>query len=346
MGNFYSDNDDIRFLFRHIDLGQLARAFEEDFRFAQEFDYAPANEEEAVRNYEMVLEALGELCADFIAPRAEEADRTGNRLNENGSVTRPAGIQEAIEKLGQAEVMGFTLPHRFGGLNFPNLVYSMAIEILSRADASLMNIFGLQGIADTVNAFASEEIKQKYLPAFANGKVTGAMVLTEPDAGSDLQAVKVRAFQDNNGNWFLHGVKRFITNGCGDVLLVLARSEPDRSGGLGLSLLICEPGPTVHIRRLEDKLGIHGSPTCEIFFDNTPCEMIGERQRGLVTYVMSLMNGARIGIAGQSMGIAEAAYRIARDYASTRKQFAVAIEKLPAVREMLIDTPSTTLRLR
>jgi len=337
MGNFYRDNDDIQFLFRHIDLGQLARAFEEDFRFAGQFDYAPGDEREAVRNYEMVLESIGELCADFIAPRAEEVDREGNTLNPDGSVARPKGIQEAIEKLGQAEVMGFTLPHRFGGLNFPNLVYSMAVEILSRADASLMNIFGLQGIADTINAFASEEIKQKYLPAFAGGKVTGAMVLTEPDAGSDLQAVKVRAFQDNNGNWFLHGVKRFITNGCGDVLLVLARSEPDRSGGLGLSLLVCEPGPTVHIRRLEDKLGIHGSPTCEIFFDNTPCELIGERQRGLVPYVATLMNGARIGIAAQSMGIAEAAYRVARDYAASRKQFSVAIERLPAVRDMLID---------
>jgi alkylation response protein AidB-like acyl-CoA dehydrogenase len=337
MGNFYRDNDDIRFLFRHIDLGQLARAFEEDFRFAKEFDYAPVNEQEAVRNYEMVLESIGELCADFIAPRAEDVDREGNTLNPDGSVTRPKGIQEAIEKLGQAEVMGFTLPHRFGGLNFPNLVYSMAVEILSRADASLMNIFGLQGIADTINAFASEEIKQKYLPAFAGGKVTGAMVLTEPDAGSDLQAVKVRAFQDDNGNWFLHGVKRFITNGCGDILLVLARSEPDRSGGLGLSLLVCEPGPTVHIRRLEDKLGIHGSPTCEIFFDNTPCQLIGERQRGLVPYVATLMNGARIGIAAQSMGIAEAAYRVARDYAASRKQFSVAIERLPAVRDMLID---------
>jgi alkylation response protein AidB-like acyl-CoA dehydrogenase len=337
MGNFYTDNDDIRFLFRHIDLGQLARAFEEGFRFAGEFDYAPGDEQEAARNYEMVLESLGELCADFIAPRAEGIDRAGNQLNEDGTVTRPPGIAEAIEKLGQAEVMGFTLPHRFGGLNFPNLVYSMANEILSRADASLMNIFGLQGIADTINAFASEEIKQKYLPAFANGKVTGAMVLTEPDAGSDLQAVKLRAFQDAQGHWFLHGVKRFITNGCGDVLLVLARSEPDRSGGLGLSLLLCEPGPTVHIRRLEDKLGIHGSPTCEIFFDNTPCALIGERQRGLVPYVATLMNGARIGIAAQSLGIAEAAYRIARDYAASRRQFSVAIEKLPAVRDMVID---------
>jgi alkylation response protein AidB-like acyl-CoA dehydrogenase len=337
MGNFYSDNNDIKFLFRLMDLGTSAEISEEGFKFAGQFDHAPADAKEAIRNYEMVLDSLGELCADFIAPRAEGVDREGNVLNEDGSVTRAKGIAEAIEKLGQAEVMGFTLPHRFGGLNFPTIIYSMAIEIVSRADAALMNIFGLQGIAETINAFASEEIKQKYLHDFSDGKVTGAMVLTEPDAGSDLQAVNLRAFQDAAGNWFLHGVKRFITNGCGEVLLVLARSEPDRSGGLGLSLFVCESGSTVHIRRLEDKLGIHGSPTCEIFFDNTPCEIIGERQRGLVTYVMSLMNGARIGIAGQSMGIAEAAYRIARDYASTRKQFAVAIEKLPAVRDMLID---------
>jgi hypothetical protein len=337
MANFYRDNNDIQFLFRHVDLGKSAEICEEDFKFASEFDYAPANADEAIQNYDMVLDSLGQLCAEFIAPRAEDVDRQGNILNENGSVTRAEGIKESIEKLGQAEVMGFTLPYRFGGLNFPNIVYSMAIEILSRADAGLMNIFGLQGIAETINAFASEEIKQKYLRDFSAGRVTGAMVLTEPDAGSDLQAVKLRAFEDDSGNWFLHGVKRFITNGCGDVLLVLARSEPDRSGGLGLSLFVCGPGPTVHIRRLEDKLGIHGSPTCEIFFDNTPCEIIGERQRGLVTYVMSLMNGARIGIAAQSMGIAEAAFRVARDYAATRKQFAVAIEKLPAVRDMLID---------
>src|SRR4030042_1313219 len=238
MGNFYTDNDDIRFLFRHIDLGQLARALEEGFRFVGDSDYAPTSEDEAIRNYEMVLESLGELCADFIAPRAEGVDREGNQLNEDGSVTRPKGIQEAIEKLGQAEVMGFTLPYRFGGLNFPNLVYSMAIEIISRADAALMNIFGLQGIAETINAFASEEIKQQYLPDFAAGKVTGAMVLTEPASGSDVQWGDVdghdqeqekpaRIYQDAEGNWFGRGVKRFIRNGCGENLLGLARGEAE-----------------------------------------------------------------------------------------------------------------------
>jgi hypothetical protein len=337
MANFYRDNSDIQFLFRHINLRNLAQVAEDNFKFSGEFDYAPADAEEAVQNYDMVLDSLGQLSGDFIAPRAEAVDKEGNVLNPDGSVTYAKGITESLEKLAKAEVMGFILPYRFGGLNFPNLIYSMAIEIVSRADASLMNIFGLQGIAETINAFASEEIKQKYLYDFAAGKKTGAMVLTEPDAGSDLQAVKLRAFQDASGNWFLHGVKRFITNGCGDVLLVLARSEPDRSGGLGLSLFVCDRGPTIHIRRLEEKLGIHGSPTCEIFFDNTPCQIIGERQRGLVTYVMSLMNGARIGIAAQSVGIAEAAFRVARDYAASRKQFGVPIEKLPAVSDMLID---------
>ncbi|UCF00010.1 MAG: acyl-CoA dehydrogenase family protein [Planctomycetota bacterium] len=337
MPNFYTDNDDIRFLFKHIDLGALAKLCEEDFKFAGQFDYAPGDAGEAIQNYDMVLESLGQLSGDFIAPRAEDVDNEGNALNEDGTVSYAKGIQESLEKLAKAEVMGFTLPYRFGGLNFPNLVYSMAIEIVSRADASLMNIFGLQGIAETINAFASEEIKEQYLYDFAAGKVTGAMVLTEPDAGSDLQSVKLRAFTDDNGNWFLHGVKRFITNGCGDVLLVLARSEPDRAGGLGLSLFVCDRGPTVHIRRLEDKLGIHGSPTCEIFFDNTPCQIIGERRRGLAPYVASLMNGARIGIAAQSVGIAEAAFHVARDYAATRYQFGVAIERLPAVRDMLMD---------
>ncbi|MGD2094899.1 MAG: acyl-CoA dehydrogenase family protein [Phycisphaerales bacterium] len=348
MANFYRDNNDIQFLFKHTDLSTSAELCEEGFRFAGEFECAPVNVNEAIQNYDMVLDSLGELSGEFIAPRAEDVDRQGNALNEDGSVTRAEGIKEALEKLGQADVMGFTLPHRFGGLNFPNTVYSMAIEIVSRADAALMNIFGLQGIAETINAFASEEIKQQYLPDFAAGKVTGAMVLTEPDAGSDLQAIKVsghdsdkeqpaRVYQDAEGNWFIKGVKRFITNGCGEILLVLARSEHDISDGRGLSLYLVERGPWVKVRRLEDKLGIHGSPTCELFFNDAPAKLIGERQRGLITYVMSLMNGARIGIAGQSLGIAEAAFRVARDYAATRRQFGVTIEKLPAVRDMLID---------
>jgi 3-(methylthio)propanoyl-CoA dehydrogenase len=353
MSNFYKDNSDIQFLFRHMDLESLAKLCEDNFSFAGQFDSAPVNAQEAVLNYDMILDSLGQLSGDFIALRAEGVDREGNTLNADGSVTRAKGIAEDLEKLGKADVMGFILPHRFGGLNFPNLIYSMAIEIVSRADAALMNIFGLQGIAETINAFASEEIKQQYLPDFSSGKVTGAMVLTEPDAGSDLQSIKVsghdqdvekpaRVYQDAEGNWFIRGVKRFITNGCGEILLVLARSEPDISDGRGLSLYLVERGPWVKVRRLEDKLGIHGSPTCELFFNDAPAKLIGERQRGLITYVMSLMNGARIGIAGQSLGIAEAAFRVARDYASTRRQFGVTIEKLPAVRDMIIDMKIAT----
>ncbi len=337
MANFYKDNDDIQFLFKNMDINNVAGIMEEGFKFAKEFDYAPANAAEAIENYELILDSLGRLSGDFIAPRSEDIDKQGSRLNEDGTVSYADGIKDSLDMLAKANVMGFTLPHRFGGLNFPNLVYSIANEMVSRADASLMNLFGLQGIAETINAFASEEIKQKYLHEFAAGKVTGAMVLTEPDAGSDLQSCKLKAFQDDSGKWYLHGVKRFITNGCGEVLLVLSRSEPDRSGGLGLSLFICDRGPTVHVRRIEDKLGIHGSPTCELFFDNTPCELIGERRRGLAPYVMSLMNGARIGISAQSIGIGEAAFRVARDYAASRKQFGGPIEKLPAVRDMVID---------
>ncbi|MCE5341662.1 MAG: acyl-CoA dehydrogenase family protein [Planctomycetaceae bacterium] len=337
MANFYKDNEDIQFLFRNIDIPGVADAVEEGFKFAKDFDYAPVNLKEATENYDLVLDSIGKLSGDFIWPRSEGIDRQGSHLCEDGNVKYADGIKESINMLAKADVMGFTLPYRFGGLNCPNIIYSIAIEIVSRADASLMNIFGLQGIAETINYFASEEIKQKYLHDFAAGKVTGAMVLTEPDAGSDLQSCKLRAFQSDDGQWYLHGVKRFITNGCGEVLLVLARSEPDRSGGLGLSLFVCDSGPTVHVRRTEDKLGIHGSPTCELFFDNTPCELVGERRRGLAPYVMSLMNGARLGISGQSLGIAEAAYRIARDYAASRKQFGGAIEKLPAVRDLVID---------
>ncbi|AQQ70577.1 Acyl-CoA dehydrogenase [Limihaloglobus sulfuriphilus] len=337
MANFYKDNDDIKFLLNHMDLGELADLMEQGYKYAEQFDTAPANAQDAIENYELVIDSLGQLCADFVAPRSEEMDHEGNELLPDGSVKRPKAMYEILDQLAKAQVMGMTLPHRFGGLNFPSLMLSVANEMVSRADASLMNIFGLQGIAETINFFADEELKQKYLPDLANGKHTGAMVLTEPDAGSDLQACKVKAFQDADGQWYVHGVKRFITNGCGEVLLIMARSEPEISDGRGLSLFSCYKSPTVHIRRLEDKLGIHASPTCEIFFDNTPVELVGERQRGLITYVMALMNGARIGISAQGLGIGEAAYRIARDYAASREQFGGPIEKLPPIRDLLIN---------
>jgi len=337
MANFFTDNEDIQFLFKHMDLARVATLAEEDFQFAKEFDFAPADAADALDNYRRLLETIGEIAGERVAPTAAETDTVGNVLNADGSVTYAPGIAEAIRLLGQADVMGFTLPYRFGGLNGPHLVYTMSNDIVSRADASLMNLYGLQGIAETIENFASEEIKQEYLPRMASGEWTGAMVLTEPDAGSDLQAVKTRAYQDADGNWFVRGVKRFITNGCGEVLLVLARTEPEIADGRGLSCLLVERGPRVKVRRLENKLGIHGSPTCELFFDDAPAKLIGDRQRGLITYVMSLMNGARIGIASQSLGIGEAACRVARDYAHSRKQFNAPIENFPAVRDLLVD---------
>lgn len=337
MANFFSDNEDIQFLFGHLNLKRVAGLAEQDFRFAREFDFAPVDAADAIDNYRRMLALVGEIAGERVAPTAAATDETGNTLNADGSVTYAPGIAAALRLMSQANLMGFTLPYRYGGLNGPALIYTMSNDIVSRADASLMNLYGLQGIAETINAFASEEIKQAYLPRMASGEYTGAMVLTEPDAGSDLQAVKTRAYQNDKGEWFVHGVKRFITNGCGEVLLVLARTEPHIADGRGLSCLLVERGPRVKVRRLEQKLGIHGSPTCEIYFDHAPAKLIGQRQRGLITYVMSLMNGARIGIAAQSLGIGEAACRAARDYARTRKQFGGAIENFPAVRDLLVE---------
>jgi 3-(methylthio)propanoyl-CoA dehydrogenase len=339
MANFFLDNEDIQFLFKHLDLAELAALQEDNFAGAADdpSGYAPTNAADAIDNYRRALEIIGEVAGEVVAPNAETVDHEGNTLNDDGTVTLHPLVQENMARLSQADMMGFTLPRKYGGLNNPCLIYTMATEIISRADTSLMNMFGLQGIAETIYAFANDEIRDETLPRFCNGEVTGAMVLTEPDAGSDLQAVRLRATQDDQGNWYLNGVKRFITNGCGEILLVLARSEPEISDGRGLSLFICERSDRVKVRHLENKLGIHGSPTCELVFDNMPCRLIGERQRGLITYVMALMNGARVGIAAQSIGVAEAAYRLARTYAHTRCQFGGPIERLPAVAELVTE---------
>ncbi|MBN1855119.1 MAG: acyl-CoA dehydrogenase family protein [Pirellulales bacterium] len=336
MANFFLDNEDIQFLLDSMDVVEIARIQELDAKNGSA-DYVPLDAEDMVDNYRHILTIVGEVAGETIAPNAEIIDREGNTLNADGTVTLHPKVRENLRRMTMADMMGFTLPRKYGGLNCPNLIYTMATEIVARADASFMNLFGLQGIAETVNAFASQDIKDNVLPRFAKGEVTGAMVLTEPDAGSDLQAVRVRADQDDTGHWHLNGVKRFITNGCGEILLTLARSEHAISDGRGLSLFISERSDRVKVRRLEEKLGIHGSPTCELVFDNTPAQLIGERQRGLITYVLALMNGARVGIAAQSLGIAEAAYRLARIYAHTRHQFGMPIEWMPAVAEMVTD---------
>lgn len=336
MANYFLDNQDIQFLFKHLDVEEIA-ALQERYAENGDADFAPEDPKDSVDNYWRTLEIVGDVSARVIANNAEQVDLDGNTLNDDGTVTLHPGVQENLFRMKQADLMGYTLPRRYGGLNCPNLIYTMATEMISRADASFMNMFGLQGIAETVNAFASQEIKDEVLPRFAEGDVTGAMVLTEPDAGSDLQAVRLRAHQDEDGNWYLNGVKRFITNGCGEILLTLARSEPGISDGRGLSLFISERSEKIKVRHLEKKLGIHGSPTCELVYEDAPARLVGERQRGLITYVLALMNGARVGIAAQSLGIAEAAYRLARTYAHTRHQFNRPIEQIPPVAEMLID---------
>jgi len=336
MENFFIDNKDLLFHFEKLNLEEIVRIIEDDYTQTERFPYAPSDYGDAMDSYRKVLEIVGDISANIIAPSAEDVDREGNRLVD-GKVYYADGTKENLDRLSQAELMGMTLPREYGGLNFPTSIYMMAIEMVSRADASLMNLFGLQDIAETINKYGSEEQKREFLPGFASGKFTGAMALTEPDAGSDLQAVKLAAYQDENGTWRLRGVKRFITNGCGDVLLVLARSEPGTKDARGLSLFVCYNDDSLVVRRIEDKLGIHGSPTCELQFNDTPAQMIGQRKFGLIKYVMDLMNGARLGVSAQALGIAQAAYEEALKYARERVQFGRPIYDIPVVTNMLID---------
>ncbi len=336
MSNFYSDNPDLQATLRRLDLARVVRLREDDYAQAHDFAYAPRDYEDALDSYERALAIAGEIAGEFVAPRAEDVDRAGSELVQ-GEVCYAPGIAQSLERLTQADLMGITLPRRYGGLNFPVSVSVMIVEMISRADPALMNIFGLQDISETVNKFASDEMKAAYLPRFASGQVTGSMALTEPEAGSDLQNVQLKASEQPDGTWRLNGVKRFITNGCGQISLVLARSEEGTSDARGLSMFLYERDEHMRIRRLEDKLGIHGSPTCELQFDDAPALLIGERRRGLTTYVMSLMNGARLAIAAQAQGIAEAAYRAAAKYAGERVQFGAPIGELTAVRGILAD---------
>ncbi|MEI6452837.1 MAG: acyl-CoA dehydrogenase family protein, partial [Actinomycetes bacterium] len=336
MSNFYDDNPDLQATLRRLDLARVVRLREDDYRQAGEFAYAPRDFEDALDSYERTLAIVGDIAGEFVAPRAEDVDRAGSELVD-GEVCYAPGIAQGLERLRQADLMGITLPRKYGGLNFPISISVMIVEMVSRADPALMNIFGLQDIGETVNKFADEAMKAAYLPRFAGGAVTASMALTEPEAGSDLQNVQLKATQAGDGTWRLSGVKRFITNGCGQLSLVLARSEEGTTDARGLSMFLYERDEHMRIRRLEDKLGIHGSPTCELQFDDAPALLIGERRRGLTTYVMSLMNGARLAIAAQAQGIAEAAWRAAAKYARERVQFGAPIGDLTAVRAMLAD---------
>ena len=335
--NFFKDNLDLQFRLDQLDLSDILEIKECGYTYAEEYPTAPRNYADAMDNYRLLLELLGDISANIVAPRAAEADELGARFHD-GEVEYAEATQEGIEALKQAELMGAMLPLEFGGLNLPESIYQMMVEIVSRADAGLMTVFGLQEIASSINEFGDDEIKTRLLPRFARGEVTGAMVLTEPDSGSDLGGVQTRAtFDEEAGFWRLNGVKRFITNGCADVQVVLARSEPGSTDARGLSLFVIERDETVKIRRIENKLGIHASPTCEIQYNNTPAWLLGKRRFGLIRYSMALMNGARLGVGAQAIGIAEAAYREAYQYAKERIQFNQPIRNLPAVSRMLLS---------
>ncbi|MEJ2613532.1 MAG: acyl-CoA dehydrogenase family protein [Ignavibacteriaceae bacterium] len=336
MPNYFTENADLLYQFERLDLKEIVEMTEENYKQAEKFDFAPLNYEDAKENYKKVLEVVGDLAANFVAPRAAKIDEEGAVFND-GKVEYAKGTKEALEMLSKAELMGMILPREYGGLNFPTTIYMMAVEIISRAEASLMNIFGLQDIGKTIAQFANELQKEEFLPKFSTGEFTGAMALTEPDAGSDLQAVKLHAYQDENGNWSLRGVKRFITNGNGDVLLVLARTEPGTKDARGLSMFVCYGDESVKVRRIEHKLGIHGSPTCELQFNDTPAQLVGTRRFGLLKYVMYLMNRARVGIGAQSLGISQQAYEEALKYAKAREQFGKPIYNMPVVSNILID---------
>jgi 3-(methylthio)propanoyl-CoA dehydrogenase len=350
MENFYTDNKDLKFHLNHPLMEKIVALKENNYKEFNEYDFAPADYEDAIDNYDKILEIVGEISGEVIEPNAESVDKEGPRLIDN-EVIYARGTQENHEVLTKAGLIGMSLPRQYGGLNFPIVPYVMAAEIVSRADAGFANIWGLQDCAETIHEFASEEIKQEFLPRF-NGGATAAMVLTEPDAGSDLQAVQLKGnisadYDPVKDIWYLNGVKRFITNGDADISLVLARSEPGTSDGRGLSLFVYDrKDSAVKIRRIENKLGIKGSPTCELVFTNAPAKLIGDRKLGLIKYVMALMNSARLGIGAQSVGLAEAAYREALKYANERVQFGKAIINFPPVYEMLTSMKVRTQAIR
>lgn len=334
MANFYTDNPDLKHHLSHPLMQKIVALKERDYSEADKYDYAPYNFEDAMDNYDKVLEIVGELCGTTIADNAEDVDHQGPRV-ENGRVIYADGTSQNLEACRKAGLMGMAMPRRLGGLNFPITPYIMAADIVSRADTGFENLWGLQDCAETIYEFASEEQKQKYIPRVCAGE-TMSMDLTEPDAGSDLQSVMLKATEQPDGTWLLNGVKRFITNGDSDIHLVLARSEEGSRDGRGLSMFVYDKrNGGVTVRRIENKMGIKGSPTCELVYKDAPCELVGSRRLGLIKYVMALMNGARLGIAAQSVGLSEAAYREALSYAKDRRQFGKAIIDFPAVGEIL-----------
>ena len=335
MANFYTDNPSLKHHLQHPLMKYIVELKERNYTDKDKFDYAPFDFEDAMDSYDKVLEIVGEICGEIVAPNAESVDHEGPTLKD-GRVTYAPGMQADLDAVRKAGLMGIAMPRRYDGLNFPVVPYIMAADLVGRADAGFENLWGLQDCAETLYEFGSEDQRQRYLPRVCGGE-TMSMDLTEPDAGSDLQAVMLKAtYCEKDDCWYLNGVKRFITNGDADIHLVLARSEEGTKDARGLSMFIYDKrNGGVDVRRIENKLGIKGSPTCELTYKNAKAELCGDRKLGLIKYVMALMNGARLGIMSQAVGLSEAACREGLAYAKERKQFGKAIIEFPAVYEML-----------
>lgn len=334
MKNFLTDNQDILFHLEHLDLDRIIGLKEENFSQAKQYPHAPTDADDARDSYRRVLAIVGEIAAGYMSPNAATVDERGPSLADNQVTFHPV-IHKTAKILAQADLTGFCIPRQYKGLNMPVITLCMALEIMARADASFLN-FGLQQcIAGAINKFASEDQKQSCLPKLGSGEWDSSMMLSEPDAGSDLQSIRLRATLENDGTWYLNGVKHFISNGCSSLSLILARSEENIRGARGLSLFLYKRDEKMLIRRVENKLGLRGSATCELQFNHARAELIGQRQRGLITYTLWLMNHARLGVAAQALGIAEAAFREADQYAAQRIQFGTAIGKFAPVFEML-----------
>jgi len=336
MANYYTDHPEIAFHLEHPQMKRLVELREKNYEDAANgIDYAPVDFEDTIENYRRILEITGDVAANVIEPNSESVDLEGPHL-ENNRMVYASKTKENLEVTRKAGLYGVSMPRRYGGLNLPNVIFSMMSEIISASDAGFQNIWSLQSCIDTLYEFGSEEQRQKYIPRICAGE-TMSMDLTEPDAGSDLQRVMLKATFDEKENcWRLNGVKRFITNGDSDIHLVLARSEEGTKDGRGLSMFIYDKrNGGVDVRHIEHKLGIHGSPTCELTYKNAKAELCGDRKMGLIKYVMALMNGARLGIAAQSVGVEQEAYNEGLAYARERAQFGQKIINFPAVYDML-----------
>ncbi len=346
MANFFLDNIDLQLQLEHPLMERLMELRERGYAEREQYDFAPQDFDDAMDSLRRVMELAGEVCGETLAANAESVDREGPH-HEGDRVRYASGTVENLAAFHAAGLDGMALPRRFGGLNLPLLSSIMVNEMIARADAGFQNVWGLQDCAETLNEFGSEEQKAKYLPMTVGG-ATWSMALTEPDAGSDLGAVMLKAaWSEERGCWLLNGVKRFITNGDGDLSLVLARTEEGTTDARGLSMFVYDKrNGGVKVRRIEHKLGIKGSPTCELVYQDAPAELVGDRRMGLIKYVMSLMNAARLGIGAQSVGTCEAAYREALKYAGEREQFGKPIIRFTAVAELLQQMKAKTQAVR